>query len=203
MVSLEQSLPGILAVSTHHRGKSVWFNWNVFLLWVNEAPHLHFSLLFRHAHPLSSLSGGLSRHSAHNMEVSPDFGGPPILPGSGSVCLQSERAAHRPAFRALVRPEQNYKVHHPFLQSVWDRRWVLRSQDESPEAEGQISEPSLRLCVQPLCETQTVAPFWAVLEILHSFIIQLYIEDYKVSQMANSKKISGLRSVLSSRCYLN
>lgn len=59
-----------------------------------------------------------SRGSAHHLEVPAGSGGPAVLPGSGPVRLQSQRAAHRPAVRVLVGPEQNYEVHYPFLQSV-------------------------------------------------------------------------------------
>lgn len=111
MVSLEENLSGILAVRIQQL--------KYFFFFAVGKPGLSFTYL---PFPPSSLSDGLSRHSAYNMEVSPDFGGPAVLPGPGSVCLQSERAAHRPDFWVLVRPEQNYKVHHPFLQSFRDCR---------------------------------------------------------------------------------
>ncbi len=130
------------------------------------------------------------------MEISADFGGPSLLPGSGSVCLQSEQSAHRPAFWVLVGPEQNYKVHHPFLQSFWDCRWVIKPQDKSHDTESLISEATgVSVCSN--CVWDSVAHVWTLSQMLHSFVIHqtrhsgFYAEDYKVSQM---EKNSDLRS---------
>lgn len=80
-----------------------------------QACHLQISLLVFHTQPPSFVSDGLSCHPAYNMELSADLEGPSVLPGFGSVCFQSDRAAHRPAFWVLVRPQQNYKIHPSFL----------------------------------------------------------------------------------------
>lgn len=61
-----------------------------------------------------------SCHTAYDLEVSADSGGTTLLFGSGSVCLQPERAADWSSIWVLVRSKQNYKIHHPFLQPIWD-----------------------------------------------------------------------------------
>ncbi|XP_024922003.1 uncharacterized protein LOC103396149 isoform X1 [Cynoglossus semilaevis] len=54
------------------------------------------------------------------MEVSAAFGGPSVLSGPGTVCLQFERAAHRSDIWNLVRSGQIHKVHYSVFQLFRD-----------------------------------------------------------------------------------
>ena len=72
--------------------------------------------------PFAASVRARSRDPAHHLEVPAGPGGPAVLPGSGPVRLQPQRAAHRPALRVLVGPEQSHQVHHPLLQPVRDCR---------------------------------------------------------------------------------